>query len=353
MYGRDALRWSLAISSGERLSGDIKAMQAFEKADAIVKAGKKVDEALAREVADGLQRLGLKQTARTRPAAVMPQYMSDALKKLISSKSFLSELDEIALQRVAGKGPNINLMKGQLLEEMLEARIARWLRDPAGALALGIERAPEGLEFIPGHLIRDAAGRQITDGVLARRTRVLGPDGKPLHEVLDILAIFEAKAGRSAARELAHASSSVSSMSVAERAELRAFARDVLRSRNARARRLGRSIPTTESEINEALNSIESEIIKSERGGQVRRDIERLHANVDGTLAEVLVGSEGIRVRVSPKRTKVFGVLPKNVPSAGLEQNLRELGYQFEVLGMNVTDKELIDLSQTLSTVMP
>ncbi len=70
-----------------------------------------------------------------------------------------------------------------------------------GGFALGIE-VPAGkkLEFIPGHLIRDAAGRQITDGILAYR------DG----ESLVIALVFEAKAGKSAARELSFARGGIS-----------------------------------------------------------------------------------------------------------------------------------------------
>ena len=91
------------------------------------------------------------------------------------------------------------------------------------------------------------------------------------------------------------------------------------------------------------LDDIEKEIVLSEKGGQVRRDFERLHENADGSLAKLMVGTEEMTVRVSPTKTKIFGVLPKDVGIGTMEQDLRALGYDFEVLGMNVTEKELVD----------
>ena len=342
LYGPGAAKWSIALATGERLAADTKGLAAIGKADALTKAHTKAEAGLVKEVVDTLERAGLNRAA---PAASssLPAYVSDALKKLISSRSFLSELDELSLSRLIDKAPNINLMKGQLLEELLESRIASWLRDPAGLAALGIERPPEGIRFIPGHLIRDAAGRQLTDGILARQAG----------DVLEILAIFEAKAGKSAARELKLASESISSLSTAERAELRAYARDIFRSRLSRARRLGQSVPTGTDAVDEALNQIEREIIQSEQGGQVRRDIERLAPNADGGLPRIVIGTEETQVRISPTKTKIFGVLPKDVPVGTMEQDLRQLGYSFEVLGMNVTQQQLVDLTQSLLVAAP
>jgi hypothetical protein len=342
LYGPQAYRWSMALAAGEKISEHAPLRSALQRADKLVRAGTKVEAALMRQVVGGVARLRLKQGG-PKPMPIA-KYLSEALQKLIQSKSILSELDELALMRVVEKGPNTNLMKGQLLEEFLEARIAGWLRDPAGTKALGISiPPPQTLEFIPGHLIRDAAGRQLTDGILAHRE-----DGK-----LVIVAIFEAKAGRHAARELRLASTSISSLSQADRAELRAYARDLLRSRINKARLKGEKYPVTNNEIDEALDSIEREIVLSEEGGQVRRDIERLVQNADGTPAHVWIGEDLLPVKVSPKHTKVFGVLPRDIRPGNMEEQLKGLGYNFEVLGMNVTQKELVDLSTGLKTYVP
>jgi putative toxin of predicted polymorphic toxin system len=337
LYGRDAAEWSLAFARGERLASDSAAVRTIRRADEIAKARQQIDKQFGKDLVEAFERMGLKN-ARTSKLTSMPDYLANALKGLIRNKLYLAELDELALKRVVDKGPNLNLMKGQLLEELLESRISAWLRNPAGAVALGISRPPNGLQFIPGHLIRDAAGRQITDGILAHWV------GGDLH----IVAVFEAKAGASAARELSLASSSISKLSRADRTELRAYARDIFRSRRARATRMGVAFPERESEIDEMISKIEGEVILSEKGGQIRRDAERMAANEDGTLAKLLIGSELTSVKISPTQTKFFGVLPKNVPIGNMESDLQQLGYRFEVLGMNVTDKELIELTQIL-----
>jgi hypothetical protein len=55
-----------------------------------------------------------------------------------------------------------------------------------------------------------------------------------------------------------------------------------------------------------------------------------------------------VQVRVSPTKTKVFGVLPISVRPGGMEQGLKDLGYNFEVLGMNVTEAQLVELTQNV-----
>lgn len=341
LYGRDAADWSLALSRGERLAVDAAAIRTIDSADEIAKAKKQIGLQLGKEVVAAFDRIGLKNATAAARTAPMPAYVAGALKTLLSNKVFLAELDELALLRVIDKGPNISLVKGQLLEELLESRVAGWLRGAAGLAALGLKRPPNGLLFIPGHLIRDAAGRQITDGILAHWV------GEELH----IVAVFEAKAGAAAARELPRASGSIAQLTKSEQDELRAFARDEFRAQRARARRSGAPFPTRQSDIDDMIRGIEHDIIQSEQGGQIRRDVERLAENEDGTPAMLFIGTTPTPVRISPTGTKFFGVLPKNVRPGNMERDLQRLGYRFEVLGMNVTDKELIELSQNLQSL--
>lgn len=331
MYGSDAARVSRTLAVGEKLAEDPGAQNAIRRAGALAKANSRIGAKLGTEVAEGVKRMGLKRA--TSPSSGLARHISDALRSLIKSKSSLAELDELALQRVVDKGPGANHMKGQLLEEFLESRIATWIRDPAGTAALGVPRPRQGLEFIPGHLIRDATNRQITDGVLGYRD---GP-------ILRIVAIFEAKAGQSGVRELRLASESLSAEA---RAELRSYARDIYRSEVAQARRAGRHLPRQPSE--EKLVEIERQVNLSEQGGQVMRDIERLHVNDGESSTTLFIGGEKTRVFASPQTTKFFGVLPKDVRPGSLERDLRALGYRFEVLGMNITAQDLIDLAQKL-----
>jgi hypothetical protein len=343
LYGPPAARWNVALAVAERVELDPAAVRTIAKAEAVVRSGAKMEPQVARELGDALSRLGLRNAGAPR-TATLGSYLSDALNNVISAKAFLGELDELALHRVIEKGPNVSLMKGQLLEELLESRIAKWLRDPAGAPALGISRPGRTLEFIPGHLVRDADGRQITDGMLGYR------EGG----VLKLVAIFEAKSGSGAARELRlTAGVSVDKLPPAARAELRAYARDVMRSRAIRARRAGEPFPTKPDEIEKLIDEIERKIARSELGGQVTRDIERLHENADGTLVQVVIGGERAPVQISPTRTRVFGLLPKDVKPGAMAQTLKDQGYSFEVFGMNVTEKELVELSVGLRALVP
>jgi hypothetical protein len=337
LYGSDAAEWSLAIARGERLARDPAAARLIVQANTTLRAGRKLSADLAKAITEAMKRLGLKGTTQAVSFTPLEKAFVNSLKGLIRNKPFLAELDELALQRVIAK-TGINQMKGQLLEELLESRVVGWLRESAGAVALGIPRPLNGLEFFPGHLIRDARGRQITDGILAHW----------VGNELEIVAVFEAKAGPRAARELAFASGGISKLTKEERDELRAYAIDIFRDRRAEARLTGAPFPTTRVKIDEMIRDIELEVNLTEQGGQVRRDVERMAENEDGTPAKLLIGTELTSVRISPTKTKFFGVLPKNVPPGDLERELQQLGYQFDVLGMNVTDKELIELTESV-----
>ena len=136
------------------------------------------------------------------------------------------------------------------------------------------------------------------------------------------------------------------SLSAEARAELRSYARDIYRSRVARARRAGQHLPREPAE--EVLLKIEREVNLNERGGQVMRDVERLHPNESAASTTLLIGEVETQVFASPKTTKFFGVLPKDVRPGKLEQDLRALGYKFEVLGVNIKAAELVELAQSL-----
>src|SRR5262249_51327569 len=139
----------------------------------------------------------------------------------------------------------------------------------------------------------------------------------------------EAKAGPQAARELSFARNTVSGLSKSELTELRANAKDVWREQRDAAR--AASQPYTKS-----VDDVMKEYAASEKGGQVRRDIERLES---GTTLRV--GSEELPVVFSPTRTKFFGVIPSGVPRATIEKELKDLNVTFEILGVGATSGEL------------
>jgi hypothetical protein len=283
-----------------------------------------VTGSLAKEAADAVPRIAKGEASLT---TTVDQAVTGLFRDLSGTHAELASLDVLAIERVLAKGPNVDHLKGQLLEELVESRIVPWLKTRVGGFALGIT-VPAGkkLEFIPGHLIRDAAGRQITDGILAYR------DG----ESLVIAAVFEAKAGKSAARELSFARGGISSLTGAERAELRANAKDVWREQRQVAR-------DAKHPFTKTVEDVEKEYALSERGGQVRRDVERL---ADG--AKIRVGTQTLPVRISPTRTKFFGVLPKDVAPATIEQQLKDSGFTYEILGVNLRSSDLKDIAAKL-----
>jgi len=341
LYGRDAKTWSRMMASGERLSSNPEALRVLRQADESVRGRKPLGNKLAKEVDGAMTKVRPGKVAATSTTSVSRK-VKDAFAKLSGKYKVIDELDELAIQRVIESGPSINHMKGQLLEELLETRVVKFLQDPHAAKALGINVPTHELRFIPGHLVRDASGRvgrQITDGILVRKVK----DG------LEILGIFEAKAGKSAARELKATSTSINKMSDLERAELRAFAKDEYKELLEQARLDG-------TKVTKNIDQIEKEIIKTEHGGQVRRDIERLDQNVGGAAIKIRIGGVETPIKVSATRTRIFGVLPKDLRPefiAKLKADVQSLHYNFDIFGIDITTKQLKDIAKELSKLLP
>jgi len=323
LYGQDAASWSKALGAGGRGVAEREALGAVEKAERSLRVEKSITGAVARDAAAAVPKL----TTGGAVATTVDQAIVDLLREVQTAHPQLLELDALALERVLAKGPNVDHLKGQVLEELVESRLVPWLSKREGGFALGIA-VPAGkkLEFIPGHLIRDAAGRQITDGILAYR------EG----ESLVVAAVFEAKAGKRAARELSLKRAGISSLTDSELAELRANAKDVWREQRAAAR--AANLPYTKS-----LEDVMKEYSQSELGGQVRRDVERLADN-----ARIRVGTQELGVRISPTKTKFFGVLPKDVRASTIEAELKASGFTYEILGVDISASKLKDIAGSL-----
>lgn len=335
MYGRDAKVWSKMLASGESLNKNSQALRTLREAKQMIASQTEWSSQLVKDVNKvvGAEVKGMGQASLT---VTVRKEVTEAMTKLSTKYKVLDDLDELALERIVAKGPNTDHLKGQLLEEMLEAKVVRWLQDPFAAKALGLPgtiRSHQELQFIPGHLVRDSLGRQISDGMIVRKTS---------NNAYEILAIFEAKAGKSASRELSLASST---LSAADKKELRAYAKDVYRELEEQARLEGKQVTQT-------IEEIEEDIILSEKGGQVRRDIERLTANEDGALTKIHIGASEVEVIVSPKGTKVFGVLPKDIKPSTMEKELKDLGYDFEIMWIDIDSKELKDIAKILTPLI-
>ncbi|MEU4711631.1 pre-toxin TG domain-containing protein [Nocardia salmonicida] len=326
LYGRDAAAWSRTVGASARGLAERPALSVVEEAARLLRVEGKITGAILKKSADVVPRLvkGATKLTTTVDSAVI-----ELFRELSQAHAALKLLDEHAIERILAKGPNTDHLKGQVLEELIESRIAPWLSTREGGFALGITMpAGKRLEFIPGHLVRDTTGRQISDGLLAFRD---GEHGKQLV----IVAVFEAKAGKSAARELSLKGGSISSLTKAERRELRANAKDVWREQREEALAAGKP-------FKKALNEVEKEYALSELGGQVRRDIERL------SDAQIRVGTETFKTTLSATRTKFFGILPRDVRAATIEKQLKESGFSYEIIGADIKAKDLAAIGEKL-----
>ncbi|WP_440604603.1 pre-toxin TG domain-containing protein [Bacillus sp. GB_SG_008] len=329
LYGRDARDWTRILSATRRASADEKFLETLKKAEASVRAQQKLEPQLATDAATLLSQL-IRIGGGT--SSTVDQRVIDFLKKMSVKYPILSNLDGYAMQRILEKGPVVDHLKGRLLEELIESRVVPWLQKRTGPASLGVTAQGKKLEFFPGHIIRDAKKGELTDGMI----------GFHNNGVLEIVAIFEAKAGQRGARELSSASGSFSSLTQEERLELRAYAKDVLEEEQELAQQKG--IP-----FNRSLEEIEREIILTEKGGQIRRDIERLVADANGNLPQIYVGTQQIPVRFTPNKAKIFCVLPKDVNSANIERQLAaELIPNFEIIGVDIGASDLDTISKEM-----
>jgi hypothetical protein len=122
-------------------------------------------------------------------------------------------------------------VKGQILEELQEERIVSMLRDPYGRIALGLGDVKGTLYYIPGHLIRNANGLQLTDGMIVRFVK----------DRLHAVAVFEAKSGAASARGLG---AKFTALTEKDKVELLAEAKQSIKDLEERARINGLPPPT-------------------------------------------------------------------------------------------------------------
>jgi hypothetical protein len=173
---------------------------------------------------------------------------------------------------------------------------------------------------------RDLDNRQVTDGIL----------GYFNNGVLNILAVFESKAGPHGARELSFTAAAATD---AQKAELRAAARDEFTDLLAQAKLDGKT-PT------KTLQQIEKSYKTSQLGGQIRRDIE--------TLAEhggIHIGGVETPISFSPTKTKFFGVVPAGLqPSllATIRKQLEAEKVTFKIIAAELDTAELDAVAKEL-----
>ncbi|HVK35207.1 MAG TPA: hypothetical protein VM428_06070 [Microlunatus sp.] len=131
-----------------------------------------------------------KDCKRYRQAETVAQWMVGEAPKYpgLAGKN----LDTASLARIIEKGPRLDGLKGQLLEELGGSSVEQMLGSASGRARLAGEFAGKNLEFIPGYRLRAGDGRQLTDGIVGFW------EGDTFH----IVTIIESKAGLWAAEGL-------------------------------------------------------------------------------------------------------------------------------------------------------
>ncbi|MGH7576182.1 MAG: DUF4157 domain-containing protein, partial [Longimicrobiales bacterium] len=278
----------------------------------------------------GASSIGLaRQTPEGEPAAPSGTKVNEAVKDMTAIRQKYDQLrgtiDEIAadpavkerLSHIAARSGQaqqvVETLRGELTEEVMNREIAARLETGVGLdQILPKKVAPGDILFIEGNRILDLDGSKLTDGMLVRRQG----------NALEVLTIFEAKAGQATATEL-HGTKE----RVKDPAKIRA--------------KKGREPTKKELEKWEELQKVKGEtpegkVIQRELGGQVRHDIERLRE--DGKIRLRKVDASGklldaydeVAVNVS-RRTLFVGVAPTDVSlSAQTKAFKKEPGIRYK-----------------------
>jgi hypothetical protein len=322
-------KYANTLANNKELLGSVEALESRAKKLGPTASKGELD-AVAREVATLDQ--AISKAAKAERAQRIMAWLPDATKRYKVLQDFPLGADQIA--RIAEKADPAHI-KGQLLEELMARKVEQMLGTEAGRTALAGERAAEKLEFIPGHLVRDAKGRQFSDGLIVIRR---GPTD------LEVVTILESKAGKASSRGLKSAYTPLKELDDEDLFWLRMDAIDELRETNPR------QIPgldgMSSTEIDELYKADVDRIIdrlpKSE-GGQPVKDIERL---VEGGIT---IDGKPTKLRGGRGSTKVVGAVPSDVSAKGLKDAVAQQGVKFDVLDMEATSKEINSLASEIA----
>ena len=246
-----------------------------------------------------------------------------------------AKLDAAAIARILEKS-EASHRKGQLLEELLAARIRAALADETAKVALLGEKAVgKAAEFVPGHLVRDVRGKQFSDGLVIVR------EGDTVH----VMAVIEAKAGKASAAELKGLYTPLKDMTDDELKILRMEAIEEWRQANAGKIPGARTMKSADVDANfkSDVDKILKDMPKTE-AGQGSLDIERIGRDgalfLDGQLTKVRGG----------RQTKVVAGVPSDVPKDALTKNLgKKQGLNVGVEQLDLSSKQLHGLAEEIA----
>jgi len=264
--------------------------------------------------------------------------LKEGLKALSQKYPVLQDLplDAEAAERVIAKGPRVDQMKGQLLEELLESKVRNMTTSEKAMLAG--EKANTELEFFAGHEITDMQGAALTDGILVKRNG----------DKLELSSFFESKAGPTAKKGLTSEYTSFADLSDKELENLRNTAVDELKKRYPELKTIASD--TIKEQYKTEVDAIVRGLPRSE-SGQIRKSIERLIPNEGETTIRLKINGVETEVLVSSRvsKTKAVGVLPSDVKSGRLGKTLKAEGLNYKDFSIGIKTKELESLAEDIA----
>ena len=324
-------------------------MQKRAKALAATKASAKDLYELARDAQKLEERL--KAVATSSRAGVL------ATVEQLRQLPHLRDLDVAAVERLINLAPNEGHIKGQLLEELLNARMAKAEELAANVPSKVLKEVKEQglkLEFIPGHAIKDANGQLLTDGVI----------GFWKNDRFHIVTFFESKGGAAAGRGLRRKwtgipraerpdlikeaqSTGLSKMRELDQDAGEALAEAVAELKKRNPKKFGAL--TTDEVIQKFPNDVERSwgTLSQSEAGQIRKTTERVT-----DVGEMrLYGRPTPITSATGGTPHAVGVLPSDVSQASLREAMEKGGIQsFERLkNVPVTQADLNSLAKEIA----
>ncbi|KAJ5973243.1 hypothetical protein N7481_010453 [Penicillium waksmanii] len=314
LFGSNFEIWELAIFYSAQVSRERLQEQALDSAMAILESGKRLPKAKEAVLNSALEViLGRGRLPEHPEPLIIEKSVTDLWADLLLRHPWLASsasLDDHALRRILLMGTNYSHLQSQLLAELAESRICAFMRDKKGLYSLGISvPADSTLDFVPGHAFRlgntgsEIDNRQISDGVL----------GYWRKGIFVVAAILEVKVEGLGGRELGHNKSEFYSLTRREQQYLRAYSNRERVEMKETAERTGEELRLDKEGLGPAtdIEVLSLEILKSETGSQITRDISRLdnfeQGRINGILAPFQLAKDAI------KPTKILFVVPKGL----------------------------------------
>jgi hypothetical protein len=161
---------------------------------------------------------------------------------------------------------------------------------------------------------------------------------------LEILKVFESKAGKASSRGLKRSWKPVEELSEAAKNDLRMTAIDELRDQipgidKWPSSKIAATYPDKVTATMKQLNTSEA--------GQFRQDLERLFGS------NILVDGQSVKVTVSPKSAEFVSVLPEGVSTRGIASMAEKQGIKYQAKTIKISQTDLQKLAEDLAKALP